>query len=324
MEFYEFRSLYWWHLRNSTNKAPNPKQFYLSLLNESTHYTEHRSGVLEACIQFQAEMFWYNNRRPYYRVWPSLIPSMLRLRMQDVPASFFVLPENLRTLAIMLPKEHNPMSFQAEGKTRYVQSVFLIKGEMDTKNNQTTNMMGIWVDVGESFPSGIPGAEGFPLLSYRFIKCRKEYSIEDELLQVEGKSQVNASVGWSIPKETIHDVIRLSACLCLLDREDFDLIFPVLTNRERERWNGTLEDLKTRHQKTYERTHSTGWDVGRVLEEKAEIGPHWRNPSPLALYWTGPGKKTPLYRFRRGTWVKRNLAKVPEGYMDDEEKACET
>jgi hypothetical protein len=56
-----------------------------------------------------------------------------------------------------------------------------------------------------------------------------------------------------------------------------------------------------------------GWNVGRNIT----MSPHYRGPSPAALYWTGKGRNIPKIRFRAGTIVHREIVeKIPQGYEE--------
>jgi hypothetical protein len=122
----------------------------------------------------------------------------------------------------------------------------------------------------------------------------------------------SATVGLAIPPTAKASIIKLVCTLCLLEN-DSSIIEPDVLDKDRAKYerqpDQTIVDRAVRRGKI-------GWNVGR----KIETIPHVRGPSPLALYWTGPGRRIPLIRYRKGCIVHKELVtKVPTSFEDDDE-----
>ena len=72
------------------------------------------SGQLWA--QGMSELEWERLRRPYYNIYPGIIPMLIRLNLTAVDSSLIRLP--MRSLCIRLPKEpgKNPLTFDWMGQ----------------------------------------------------------------------------------------------------------------------------------------------------------------------------------------------------------------
>ncbi len=58
--------------------------------------------------QVNSERTWEEIRKPYYNVWPSIVPMLTRLNL-DLDSGLIQLP--LPVLCIRLPTQHNPLEF---------------------------------------------------------------------------------------------------------------------------------------------------------------------------------------------------------------------
>jgi len=65
-----------------------------------------RVNSAQFCGQLQVERTGENARKPYYAVWPSVVPMLTRLNL-DLDSSLIQLP--LLALCIRFPKEKNPL-----------------------------------------------------------------------------------------------------------------------------------------------------------------------------------------------------------------------
>ena len=60
--------------------------------------------------QLNTERDWEQARKPYYNVWPSIVPMLTRLDL-DLDSGLIQLP--MPALCIRLPKQQNPLTFQS-------------------------------------------------------------------------------------------------------------------------------------------------------------------------------------------------------------------
>jgi hypothetical protein len=104
--------------------------------------------------QMLNERDWEKARRPYYNLWPSIIPMLTRLDL-DLDSNLIQLP--LPALCIRFPKDtaKNPLKFDWKGDEVAVRCVML--GEI----NQGTGLS-VLVDIGE-----VMGEFGVPVYTYR-------------------------------------------------------------------------------------------------------------------------------------------------------------
>lgn len=120
---------------------------------------------------------------------------------------------------------------------------------------------------------------------------------------------------------TVHQfVFKLAALVSMLHRGD-NLIAPIVLAKHQERYEKEtdaaakkwLEDKAAQIQ-------GRGFSVGKELQQRSDISPHWRNPH-MALYWTGPGRKEPTMIFRAGADVMlKKLGRVPTGFLGTEQQ----
>ena len=117
----------------------------------------------------------------------------------------------------------------------------------------------------------------------------------------------------------IHEfVFKLVMLTSVLHRGD-NLIAPIVLSKHQERYDREtdaaakkwLEDKAAQIQ-------GRGFSVGKELQQRSDISPHYRNPH-MALYWTGPGRKEPTLIFRSGADVMlKKITQVPTGLLGPE------
>jgi hypothetical protein len=246
--------------------------------------------------QFFGQLFneraWEEARRPYYAVWPSIVPMLTRLNL-DLDSSLIQLP--LPALCIRFPKEKNPLTFDWKGKETPIQCMLM--GEINDGRG-----LSILIDVGEGMTDG--GDFLMPIYTYRNFRRQEGLTVEAAILEL-GPSEM-ADLGVQIPEPLVMDCIRLCCSLCLLEN-DPSIISPDVLSKDRDRFEQTGD------QKFVEKAHrrgKVGWDVGRQVE----VLPHYRRPH-MMLAWTGRGRSVPKVVPRRGSVVHREVVgKVPSGF----------
>jgi hypothetical protein len=104
--------------------------------------------------QLNSERDWEHARKPYYNVWPSIVPMLTRLDL-DLDSGLIQLP--MPALCIRLPKQHNPMMFDWDNQPFEIRCMLL------SEINEGRGLS-ILIDVGETMDNG---AFQVPIYTYR-------------------------------------------------------------------------------------------------------------------------------------------------------------
>ena len=95
--------------------------------------------------QLTSERTWEEARKPYYNVWPSIVPMLTRLNL-DLDSALIQLP--LPALCIRLPKQHNPLAFQWDNQPIEIRSILL--SEINEGHG-----LSLLMDIGETMDNGL-------------------------------------------------------------------------------------------------------------------------------------------------------------------------
>jgi len=239
--------------------------------------------------QIANERDWERERRPYYNVWPSIVPMLTRLNL-ELDSALIQLP--LPALCIRFPKIKNPLTFDWKGEE--VQIRCMLMGEINEGRG-----LSILIDVGE-----VMGTEGIPVYNYRNFRRQEGLTVEEALREL-GSNEL-AELGVQIPDAMITDCVRLCCSLCLLEN-DPSVIEPDVLSKDRARFEQTGDE---KYIAKAHRRGKVGWNVGRRIE----VAPHYRRPH-MTLVWTGRGRAVPRVVPRRGSVVHREVVeKLPSGF----------
>ena len=334
MQFWDFFTHYQWakaqpELRREV-KAMNTEAFYewyFRQMNARAMATagrrlEELDPFTPALLTLERE--WTGAGRPYYNLWPSLLPALSRLKM-EADASLFKLP--LDQLLLRFPKAENPLEWEHGGHTWAVRTVLcentrlvrdarpgvaslLLRDGEDAP--ETVRGLTFWIDAGEDL-DGRPVPPEAPnsvrRLMYKHLVCQEGHSIEWSFEHI--PPHMSTDIGLVYPTWVLHAVARIVCTLCLM-ADDPHVVEPVVLKDDEARYDQNPDPAlveKARRRGNY------GWNVGRSIE----VMPHVRAASPAALYWTGEGRKVPKIRFRRGSIVHRKkFASMPTGFLDEE------
>lgn len=226
----------------------DPEDFYRMVFADAV---KMRSGQFFG--QITNERDWERERRPYYNVWPSIVPMLTRLNL-DLDSALIQLP--LPALCIRFPKDKNPLTFDWKG--RDVQIRCMLMGEINKGRG-----ISILIDVGEVMGDGKDF--GVPIYTYRNFRRENGLTVEEALREL-GRNEL-AELGVQIPEDLITDCVRLCCSLCLLEN-DPSVIEPDVLSKDRAKFEGTGD------QKYVEKAHrrgKVGWNVGRQIE----VAPHY-------------------------------------------------
>lgn len=256
----------------------------LSVLNDRT------SGSMQR-LHAHFDTCWEVDRRPYYRIYPSLISMLTRLNLEKVRGCDISLPRGLRCLSVQFPLGHE---LHDEVRTMWIDHV-----DLDPAHG-TTRGISIGLDHGEEQNS-------VPVYLIRCFPLKETESIEESLDAL----PVSASLeyGKQLDDAIIRDAVRIACTVCLIG-DDPELVRPEVLSKDEHRVNEDNVDSLVERAR---RRGKIGWTLGKSIE----VIPHYRRPHP-ALVWTGTGRKIPKIVMRSGSLVHREaVVAVPTGYGDD-------
>ena len=288
MDFHTYITVRDWNRKVRETDLPHDdlERFYDQTLSEAT-----KSGSAQFHGQVLNERDWERKRKPYYNVFPSIVPMLTRLNL-DLDSSLIRLP--LPALCVRLPKDaaRNPLKFPWKGEEVPIRCVLV--GEINQGK-----AMSILIDIGE-----VMSDMAFPIYTYRNFRRREGLTVEAALKEL--RRGWTAEMGIQIPESLIDDCVRLCCTLCLLEN-DPEIISPDVLADDRAKFDQTGD---RRYVEKARRRGKFGWDVGRRIE----VMPHYRRPH-MALVWTGRGRAVPRVVPRRGSVVHREVVeKVPSGF----------
>lgn len=306
MKFYDHPN-HWALFKNSGladligAKTPEDMYFFLSTQSRSDH-----PGV--ASLSARHAWFderWTNLGKPYYDVYPSIIPMLTNLNL-DIPGNQITPPHGLKDLVLRLPECNHSLQ---NGSIK-VRTLFISFQECSKAIGSEVRGPGLVVglDLGER-----DSTCQIPMFTMRV------FPTDDRSLEKTMKSLhdfTDECDGIKVPIELIDDCVRLCLTVCLLGDNE-ELVQPQVLNKDILKWNDAdLEKRKSLIEKA-KRRGKFGFSLGEELENKgSEKSPHYRRPH-LAIVWTGQGRTTLKTVMRKGALVHRDkINKIPTGYLD--------
>ena len=106
--------------RDTAKKAgriEEPDAFYRAALNNAS---QRWDGIFTS--QLIVEQAWEQARRPYYNVWPSIVPMLTRLNL-ELDSTLIRLP--LPAICVRLPSQQNPLAFDWQGQPTQIRTVLM-------------------------------------------------------------------------------------------------------------------------------------------------------------------------------------------------------
>lgn len=290
------------------------KQFKLTSIQDIHESRISRKDAVVNINQCLAEIDYINNNRPYYIVYPTITKYLINLKEEKVPVNLIKLPH--RAIAFRFADTENAFDFQYDGKTYKLRTVFATYTRqeeilrLDHGTPIDHDIMILWIDIGETQTAHINPTETIelPVLTYKILHLNTPGKTLEESIEESKKGEVE---GLRIPEEILTNIIRCIASCCLISKDmDDDLIEPDVLTADRDKFH------ETRDPKYIEKAKRRGKN-GFLIGASLTISPHWRSGSPIALYWTGPGRTVPLYRPRKGALVHRKkIQELPTGYEE--------
>jgi hypothetical protein len=302
MDFYKYQPL--WNLLKQVGSR--------ELFGTKEQFFEHYKDTAELlgnAFAFRRAMLeerWEQMERPYYNLYPAIIPMLLNLRL-DIPCS------SLKDISIQPIEVRLPETLEAleapglvwpEGKIRsLIMGIQPVPESVDYA--YLTPGLVIAFDIGEV------DEQGHPILSFKFFPLREDMTIE-EVVNLLPPHQ-SFDVGVSIPQETVTALVKLCACVALIDR-DSDIIAPDILVADKAKWEGASEAARLALLEKAKRRGKNGWNIGSEIQ----YTPHYRRPHP-ALVRVGKGRMLTRIVMRRGSVIHRGkLTSIPTGFNAEE------
>ncbi len=240
-----------------------------------------RDTVAMASLEWERD--WFANKRPYYRVWPKVLPMLMSLDVSKVTGDIMRLPHGLNQLLVQLPID-NDLATEDTVRTVQLKTVLTSQGP----GMMVSVFRGIYEGAAPTFDTWVFPATDKPL--------------EDILASLRVESELNTTT------DLRNRVMGLVATLCMIG-DNPDLLQPSLLTKDSARKGLSNEDILRLHAKA-KRRGKNGWEVGKSIE----VAPHFRRPHP-SLVWTGEGRKIPRIIIRKGSLVHRSkVTSIPTGY----------
>jgi hypothetical protein len=302
MEFHKYQPL-WGLLKQVGHRSffDNKEQFF-----EQYIQTAENSGNAFAFRRGLLEDRWEQMERPYYNLYQAIVPMLLKLRL-DIPCSS-LRDISVQPIEVRLPKEltatEAPGLVWPEGRIKS-----LLMGLQPVPENVDAEDLTVGLVI--AFDIGEVDEFGHPILSFKFFPLREDMTIEDAASLLPPHQSLD--VGVQIPQEVMTAVVKLCACIALIDR-DSDIIAPDILVADKAKWDEASEAARLAILEKAKKRGKNGWNIGSEIE----YAPHYRRPHP-ALVRVGKGRMLTRIVMRKGAVVHRGkLTSIPTGFDTDE------
>lgn len=247
------------------------------------------------------ETDWIEAQRPYYRVYPAIIPMLLKLNL-DVPCET-ISEFPIDPLCLSLPDiDLNDAFAWFDEKT---QKIIRVHGIIVSKVRIIDGYeLAILVDIRESTTE----CHAVTVLSFKL----SDNANVETMIQ---SNPVDESFyeGLEMPDKIKSNIYKLCCCVRLIGN-DPELVSPDILKGDIDKWETATEADRDKFIKKAHAAGKVGWNLGAGIE----VIPHMRRPHP-ALVWYGTGKQQAKIVLRKGSVVHRaKLANVPHGYEGSE------
>jgi hypothetical protein len=302
MEFHKYQPL-WGLLKQVGHRSffDNKEQFF-----EQYIQTAENSGNAFAFRRGLLEDRWEQMERPYYNLYPAIVPMLLKLRL-DIPCSS-LRDISVQPIEVRLPKDLTTLDAPGlvwpEGRIKS-----LLMGLQPVPENVDAEDLTVGLVI--AFDIGEVDEFGHPILSFKFFPLREDMTIEDAASLLPPHQSLD--VGVQIPQEVMTAVVKLCACIALIDR-DSDIIAPDILVADKAKWDEASEAARLAILEKAKKRGKNGWNIGSEIE----YAPHYRRPHP-ALVRVGKGRMLTRIVMRKGAVVHRGkLTSIPTGFDTDE------
>lgn len=246
MDFYDYATTYDLSRRAGVTDEP-PAKFYREL--QAAAFVERARGVQGMAVEFNryaSELNWFNGGRPYYKLWPGIIPLLAGVGI-DVPVDYLRLP--FAAFLVRFPMQENPLRIDDQ---HHVRSILVNDGENDAGERR----MFLWIDVGELHDGR------WPVLTFCQLDCQPGIAIEEAFNRLPRQN----APGLHVPRELQEECLRIVVSVCFLATGADRLIEPEVLSKDLARYLDACKRDPAAAERLVEkakRRGKTGWHVGQ-------------------------------------------------------------
>jgi len=287
VKFNDYTDSYAWDNRSNDfkshgiNNIRDLNNLFAGVIRKSGGVMDADYGDIVRYLLVSREMDWIEEKRPYYDVYPSMIPILEGLRL-DFSLKDISLPMGFEQLLVRFPENHDVQYIffsleKHEGQYRCLMNAHFLSKESEDEDRVTITTM--WED----------DATGQSALDY-LKGCDPDMS------------------EYKINQMTRFFVIFIGICLIGNDPE---IVERQVLSKDLIKLN---DDNHERLAEKAKKRGKFGFSFGAMLEKI----PHLRRPHPC---WVacGPGRKYRKLKLRKGSIVHRDkIEKMPTGLLDSE------
>lgn len=247
------------------------------------------------------ELKWMKKGRPFYNIWPGLVPQLIKLDLDTVPAELIELP--LEQLCFRFSTE-NPFMIKliggvCKGQTLPLESLLVSSfvpyiGRQELLNERHALVLVQFNPIKGNSETVCHCANSFILEQGR--------TLSDEMKLMAQKEPGDLS------HESFLDILKIIVSSLLLSKDPDDkLVMPVVLADDFSKWEATHDPKYVEKAK---KRGNFGWHIGREID----VNPHWRK-GHLAWFHVGKGRSVKVQKWRKGCIVKCEIVKqMPSGF----------
>ena len=286
MKFNDYTDSYVWDNRDGMLKAhginniTDLNNYFAGVIRKTGGVMGSDYGDIVRYLLISREMDWIEAKRPYYDVYPSMIPILEGLKL-DFSLKDVTLPMGFRELLVRFPVGHDVQCIffsleKVEGEYRCLMNSYFMSEESNDEDRVTITTM--WQDdaTGQSAVDYLKGCDS-GMSDYKLNQMTRFFKIFIGICLIGNDPEI-------VERQVLSkDLIKL-------------------TDENYER----LADKAKKRGKF-------GFSFGAQLEKI----PHLRRPHPCWVPY-GPGRKYRKLKLRKGSIVHREkIEKMPTGHLDN-------
>ena len=300
MQFHEFFS--WWDLHKTKLVQIGREKAYAMQAeamqaefargeygNPNADPAERKVFDLAQIHIIQNEAKWYENRRPYYKVYPCVVDALCKLKLEfNCPCP--KVPEGI--VSIRFAEGHEP---RRDGNSIAALLVYSESGQ-DEKTGAQKEVLFVQVTLKEN-----------PEAYYWFY-----FDTNSPDMTMEECLSHYPALGEYYEIRKLATRIALTTCMLA---DDPEIITRDVLNKQQDKYDGERNDSRRKRMEDKARNNGVfGWSIGKNVE----VSPHVRRPH-WALRHTGPKGSVPQIVPVKGCKVNASkLTDVPNGHMLDD------
>lgn len=290
--------------QNPRWKAMGAEAFYKRDIEEVAKRARSSGELVAQHCMNCTELNWLDDSRPYYKVWPSIFPALLGLKMDVAPADFVI--ERSRPIAIRFPVGREPICGTVQILSLLIWSTMTrVLGLPEDQKHQVMMV----------FPDILSGNKRWRDGGFTFNLTDRDRTTEQILSTIAAPKEIMELDA----EQAMFACAKIALTVSIL-AHDPSIIQPDVLGDDRNRFDRSTDEAeRQRLVDKAARRGVVGWRVG----EQYEVCPHYRRPH-FALRHTGKKGLVPKIVPVRSCIVHRKkVTDVPTGYMTPEGEEVE-